>query len=951
MNIRSLISIIFLIIFGLNVSAQYTSMDKKANREIPLDDKVRYGKLENGFTYYLRDNDSETTEFRLVVRAGLYHEEKNELDYAHLMEHMVFKYPRNFPFETDFFGTAGRYHYARTTYFDTFYYAQIPSLDKEGKINAFQLLRDHARLENFDSRAIDVERGAIIGEGRYRDIHATWINDTLEHLVLQNTNLDLTSRAEYKSSMMNFDREAFIKFHDDWYRPDIQAAIIVGNIDVDSAESNIKSLFADLKMPKNPKNAREKVEDKRIELPGTNQFFRIKDTLKPYTRMYIVSKNINREFLKRSKNDYKEMLMQRIYDDIIHARSIMLIRQYEPPYHSFTPDYAASTVGAGQVFASMMQVNFKNGSHHDFYTTFQKALLAWKQIHTDIKNSEINDAKNRIKASYSMQDLKASQSLVMKYSDHFVLGSTAMDPSEELSLIHDLLDEISQSDIQKFTSEFGNLARNTDFILFTGDTSSIPSKTSIKMQLKETNRLKVESPLLNAANISSLQDLVMLPEQNVIENANTSENLIGITTLELSNGIKIILKPTKPRQEMFENRVSIRAIRRNLLPFSERENYITGSLVPDAIQFLGVGPYTKFDLDKFKQDNSIEFNWDMTKDFQIMEGTSNVEDVEELLNIFYLYVAKPRKNKKDFSYWKEYKKFQLQNRPKSSGNFYMDEIEYSWYPKIPRLKSVDIDKLSSEEIFDSHEKWFSDFNNVTFIITGDFDSDQMRSVLSNKLSVFPADKSPGITRDSKHTFPYQKMDTIIRMKQINQSFGKLYFPIIVPKNVKTMSELNFLVKALHRRIFERLRLGAYSPVANGEWLDQEERIFAFSVSFDSELDNYENMVNAAIEEFKILKEKGVEKEWLEREIMNEKVRFSNRIESFGYFNFWPDYIQEMEKTGEDPEEIILKYEAFIEHFLRVEDINQAAKLYMNMDNIQKFIVLPEGFEEDKNLNK
>ena len=259
MNIRSLISIIFLIIFGLNVSAQYTSMDKKANREIPLDDKVRYGKLENGFTYYLRDNDSETTEFRLVVRAGLYHEEKNELDYAHLMEHMVFKYPRNFPFETDFFGTAGRYHYARTTYFDTFYYAQIPSLDKEGKINAFQLLRDHARLENFDSRAIDVERGAIIGEGRYTDIHATWINDTLEHLVLQNTNLDLTSRAEYKSSMMNFDREAFIKFHDDWYRPDIQAAIIVGNIDVDSAESNIRSLFADLKMPKNPKNAREKV--------------------------------------------------------------------------------------------------------------------------------------------------------------------------------------------------------------------------------------------------------------------------------------------------------------------------------------------------------------------------------------------------------------------------------------------------------------------------------------------------------------------------------------------------------------------------------------------------------------------------------------------------------------------------------------------------------------------
>lgn len=947
MTQKSILTVL-IFLYWLSSSSQNGITDLKADEIIPLDEKVRYGKLDNGFTYYIKDNDSEITEFRLEVKVGSFHEDDDQLNYAHLLEHMLAKYHEHFPDVEKYFNSGGRFSQARTQYYNTSYYANIPSNDKEGMENAYQLLRDYARLKNFDQDDIDVERYAVLGEGRVRDVHNAWLNETIEGLLLANTNLNFSKRSQIRTSMNNFSRSSFLNFHEDWYRPDLQAAIIVGDIDVDSAEVRIKGLFADLKMPDNPRNAHEKIKDRQLRLSDDNQYITVLDTLKPGSRMYIVSKNMNRNFLKRTRQDYKEMLLQEIYEDIIRKRSKELQRQYEAPYQNFSPDYAASTVAAGQVFASMMTIDLNTKNRKDILKRFQKALIAWKQIHANVDDIELLEAKNSIESSIILLELKGSVSLATSYANHFVYGAAAMSAQGKFNLLNQLLDEIDLVDIQTFFGNFGDLNRNTDFLTFTDTPEIIPSKASLKKQVVMVKDIKVKLPSSKVANINTLNNLIPHSINSKDSIVNLSKNLIGVTSFTLANGIKVILKPTSPRESYFENRASIRAIRPNNIPLSNTNAYLAAIAVPEIVPFFGVDKYSKFDIEKFQKQQRIEFNWDLNKNFQVMEGTANVDDIDELLNLFLLYTTNPRKNKKEFDYWKEFENQRIQNTPKAGGFFYENEIKAIWYPQVPNLGLNTLRQLKMDEILKSYEKWFSDFQDYTFIVTGDFDATTMASKLSKKLSVFPVNGNTETGNKNNMEFPLRKIDTILEIEQINQAFVTLYFPVKVPKDIKTLAELNLVGKALHHKVWERLRRGAYSPSTHGQWLDSEEGIYGFNITFDSELDNYENMISMAMEEFLTLKENGVESDWLKRVIKDEKNRYGRRIQSFGYFNFWPDYLQEMLKTSENSEEIVLKYESLVDRFITLEDVNRAAKDYLKTDHLQKFILLPKGFKNSKN---
>src|SRR5205814_4018219 len=76
-----------------------------------------------------------------------------------------------------------------------------------------------------------------------------------------------------ESILKNFKPETIRRFYKDWYRPDLQALIVVGDIDVDAIEKMIKNNFSDLKKP-----AAEKPRTKyKIVLTGKNQFIAVTD--------------------------------------------------------------------------------------------------------------------------------------------------------------------------------------------------------------------------------------------------------------------------------------------------------------------------------------------------------------------------------------------------------------------------------------------------------------------------------------------------------------------------------------------------------------------------------------------------------------------------------------------------------------------------------------------------
>lgn len=915
------------------------------DEKLGLDQTVRYGKLENGFTYYIKDNDSPITALFTVVKAGIYHEDKDQLEYAHLMEHMGAKGTKNFPNIRDIFGTTELYSHAHTSYDVTYYYAHVPS-EKESLLKTgLQLLRDWAQNISIEQESIDVERGAILGEMRGYNSYQNWLRETITKEVFKNTGISPSVREEHAESIRNFNRKAFERFYKNWYRPDLEAAIIVGDVNVDSLEVEVKNLFSDLKMPSHPENASEALRVQTVKLKGKNQYVIIPDSIKEGLKLFIFSKRLNNKYGLETRSDYKNLLLQDLYKKIVSERSKILLQQYDAPFSQYIPTFNNNASSNGKINLSEMEVALTTKDTNELKKKFIRVVRAWNSMNANFSEKELKNAKAEVIKDLAFNSMNASRDLAIKYMDHFVKGTSAIDPKEESRMISQLLSEIKLVDIQEFAINFSNLKRNTDFLLLKGKGEPMLKKQEIIHWLGQANALGVYAIPEPERRISSLEEFVPRPKEE-LEVKETSEDLIGLRTIELENGIKLILKPTKPRSDFFQNNISIRAFRPNPVSPDDRENYLIFNLVPKAVQFAGAGNFSKFALERFKRSKAMQLRCENNRENQLIIGECKKNDLNELFNLLYVYINEPRKDGKAFTEWKANQMEMLNgDEIRASSEFYMDAINAVWYPEVPRLNEQDLQKISMKDIYNSFHKWNKDLNGYTFIITGDFDKDAIEPVLIKKLSAFSGTLPTNVNKKSVN-FPLRKMEETIKLKNLDQSFVRLYFPVEVPTDTKTQAILELLSRALGQRVVSRLRVGSYAPGVEGNWIDFPNGIYSFCIRFDCELGNEKTMIDYAMDEFHKLKQEGIDQNWLEKNVLDEVSSYKRRLESFGFFNYWPDYIQETLENNIDPQEKVLKYEAILEHFIKKEDVNKAARKYLDEGHLQKFFIIPENYEMD-----
>src|SRR5690554_6907140 len=243
---------------------------------LPFDQEVKTGKLENGFQYFIRKNaePEKRVTMYLGMKVGSILETEEELGLAHFMEHMNFNGLKHFPKNelVDYLQKAGvRFGSdlnAYTGFDQTVYQLPIPSDDPELLKNGLQVMRDWAQDALLTDEEIDKERGVVLEEMRGGRGAAQRMRDKYLPIMLNNSIYSNRLPIGTEQIITNFPYEELRKFHQDWYRPDLQSIIIVGDIDVDQMESEVKRLFSDLKTPANPP---QRVEHK-VPLLNKNQF-------------------------------------------------------------------------------------------------------------------------------------------------------------------------------------------------------------------------------------------------------------------------------------------------------------------------------------------------------------------------------------------------------------------------------------------------------------------------------------------------------------------------------------------------------------------------------------------------------------------------------------------------------------------------------------------------------
>jgi len=424
---------------------------------LPLDPQVRTGKLKNGFTYYIRHNTEpkKRVTLYLVNKVGSVLENDDQRGLAHFLEHMTFNGSRHFPKKTlmNYLQNAGvRFGAdinAYTGYDETVYQLPIPT-DQPGLVNqGIQIIRDWAQDATLDPAEMNKERGVVLEEKRLGKGAAERMQRIYYPMILNHSRYADRNPIGTDEVLNNFKPETIRKFYHDWYRPNLQALIVVGDIDVNEIESSIKAKFADLKNPD--------VEINRttytIPLDGKNQFIALTDKEYTATVAEIIIKHQGTGL--HTADDYRFITLRNLFNAMISERFTELGQQPDPP---FIQGNAGIKNLMAEISTYSTTVIAKPGE-------LEKGLKAlWRETEKIKKFGFTQTELDRAKTNYLTQMTSAlseknktsSDSYTQEYVAYFLKGTASPGIDLEYQLIKNMIVKTSLDEVRLCKPKFFN---------------------------------------------------------------------------------------------------------------------------------------------------------------------------------------------------------------------------------------------------------------------------------------------------------------------------------------------------------------------------------------------------------------------------------------------------------------------------------------------------------------
>ena len=351
-----------LVAFVYLLASQVAFSQISTGEKVPLDPRVKVGKLENGLTYYIQHNPrpENKVELRLAINAGSILEEDNQQGLAHFVEHMAFNGTRNFEknelvnYLQSIGVSFGADLNAYTGFDETVYILPIPSENEATLRNGFMVLSDWAGGVLMKDEDIDAERGIIVEEWRTGEGYSKRMQDQYLPIILHQSKYADRLPIGKMEIVENFDYETLRSFYRDWYRPDNMAVIAVGDVEPEKLEALIKEYFSELKNPKNAKNR------KSFEVPEHQDTFVsvVTDEEAPGIQLQFFYKH--KALPTETKEDYRNLLIRTLYGGMLTQRLDEIRQKPNAPfifagtgYGNFVRDLdyfsASSVVGSGKV--------------------------------------------------------------------------------------------------------------------------------------------------------------------------------------------------------------------------------------------------------------------------------------------------------------------------------------------------------------------------------------------------------------------------------------------------------------------------------------------------------------------------------------------------------------------------------------------------------------------------
>ena len=716
-------------------------------QNVVQDASIRQGKLKNGLTYYIRHNDKEAglADFYIAQRVGSILEEPRQRGLAHFLEHMAFNGTKHFPGKGKKLGIVpwcetigvkfGANLNAYTSVDQTVYHIGSAPIKREGIIDSCLLvLNDWSQFINLEAKEIDKERGVIHEEWRNRrtgmamqrmmeNVMPKIYKGTKYEDCLPIGNMDIVDHFPYKDLR---------DYYQKWYRPDLQAIVVVGDFNVEQMEQKIQKLFGKIKAHKNPAE--------RIYYPVTDNDKMIvaieKDKEQPIILGHLYMKS------ETTPDSEKNSVKYQREDYISGLITYMLNGRLSEKKQVANPPFMSSTVKNGEFFVSRTKDAFSLSISCKQDNVLGGISVAVGEVERARQHgftaSELERAKklylNAAERQLKMEKDYKNSHYVSLCVNNFLEGEPILTPAYNLQLIKQFDGEVNLDEVNKQVGEIIT-DKNQVFIMYGPDKEGfvIPSESEI-----ESTVLAAQQKQYDAYQEEEVPQTLMatLPAPGKIV-SEKPYGKFGMTEITLSNGMKVYVKPT----DFQADQVTMSMRGEGGTSVYGDKDIPDFSFLTSAVAEAGVGDFSATRLRKALAGKSLKVAPAINSEGQRITGTSSVKDLETMLQLTHLYFTSPRKDSVAFEGMMNRTLSLLKNRNASSKVVYNDSLSAVLYDHNVRMAPVTkeiAEKADYNRILEIYRERFSDASNFKTVFIGKIDMSQLRPLLCQYLATLPA---------------------------------------------------------------------------------------------------------------------------------------------------------------------------------------------------------------------
>ena len=815
-----------------------------AQDQLPLDPNVRVGVLDNGMTYFIRHNElpKGQASFYIYHDVGAVQEDDDQQGLAHFLEHMAFNGSKNLPGKQmieklESIGVQFGYNLNAFTSWDcTEYMIKDCPITEENLDLALLILHDWSQFIELDPAEIDSERGVIMEELRTRDgagLRAQ--NDMLRNL-FKGTIYEQRNLIGYLDGLKSFDHTALENFYHKWYRPEYQALVIVGDVDVDQVEAKIKALMADI-----PASSADAAQKAVVHVPATETPI-VSVFSDPELTQSSVMMFARREALPK---EYNNTIVGYSFNTILSFVSHMMNARFEEIAQAADAPFLGGGMDEGNfgicptMDATMFTATAHEGRINDAFRAVYTEMERMRRFGFTV--GEFERAKQEIlrwaERQYTNRNDVRNDEYAQRYLDFYAKGTSMMDAETEWQLDQMLINSLTVDQINAAYADIATPDQNLVILARSPKKEgvTIPTEAELLAIIDEVKAMELE-PYADNTVIEPLIDPATKLKGSKVANTVVNESL-GFTEWTLKNGIKVVVRPSTLKAD----EVSINATSKGGLSMVTDEEYYQGAMLGTVMSQSGISKFSSTELNKQLAGKSAWANAGVNAYEHSVVAGGSPKDIETILQLIYLNFTAPRFDQTDLDNLKKMYIPYFTNMESDPSYIFGREFQKTLYGNNPRRQMTSkehIAALNIPALKEIHSKLFSYADDFRFVIVGNVDLNTLKPLVEKYIGSLPTSKKVAYAVvDDKVRLAEGVTTNDFRavMQQPKVSVGMIYSGAM-EDNAKNRLIVDLLSRALDSRYMISIREekgGTYGVSVGGSIEKYPVQNYEIAIQFDT----------------------------------------------------------------------------------------------------------------------